>query len=114
MPFNFPPDPDSFLGGPPASRPDQQGGVGTQIAARFLPQWRAEHQLRIRNGVLRALEVDPESRAWRFYFILHTTDRAVIGDASPVPQRSIGDPEVLGDLPTRLARLPNESNGLLL
>jgi ribosomal-protein-alanine N-acetyltransferase len=31
--------------------------------------------------VLRALEADPASRVWRFYFILHTADRAVIGDA---------------------------------
>src|SRR5438445_1212290 len=53
----------------------------SRLAARFLPQWRTENQLRVLNGVLHALEVDPESGAWRFYFILHTADRSVIGDA---------------------------------
>jgi ribosomal-protein-alanine N-acetyltransferase len=53
----------------------------SRLIARFLPQWRGEHQLRVLHGVLQALEVDPESRVWRFYFILHTADRAVIGDA---------------------------------
>jgi ribosomal-protein-alanine N-acetyltransferase len=53
----------------------------SRLAARFLPQWRTENQLRALNRVLQALEVDPESRVWRFYFILHTADRAVIGDA---------------------------------
>ena len=53
----------------------------SRLAARFLPQWRTEHQLRILHGVLRALEADPVSRVWRFYFILHTADRTVIGDA---------------------------------
>jgi [ribosomal protein S5]-alanine N-acetyltransferase len=52
-----------------------------RLSARFLPQWNAENQLKILNGVLRALEADPTSRVWRFYFILHTADRAVIGDA---------------------------------
>jgi ribosomal-protein-alanine N-acetyltransferase len=53
----------------------------SRLAARFLPQWRTEHQLRVLHEVLRALEADPVSRVWRFYFILHTADRAVIGDA---------------------------------
>jgi len=52
-----------------------------RLAARFLPQWRSEDQTNILTGVLRALEADPESRVWRFYFVLHTADRAVIGDA---------------------------------
>src|SRR5438309_7659088 len=53
----------------------------SRLAARFLPQWRTENQLRVLNGVLHALEIDPESGVWRFYFILHTADRSVIGDA---------------------------------
>lgn len=52
-----------------------------RLSARFLPQWNSENQLKILTGVLQALEADPTSRVWRFYFILHTADRAVIGDA---------------------------------
>ncbi len=52
-----------------------------RLSARFLPQWHTEPQLRVLNGILQALEADPESRVWRFYFILHIDDRAVIGDA---------------------------------
>ena len=52
-----------------------------RLSARFLPQWHTEPQLRVLNGVLQALGADPESAVWRFYFILHTADRAVIGDA---------------------------------
>src|SRR5207302_11341087 len=53
----------------------------SRLAARFLPQWRTEYQLRILHRVLRALEADPLSRVWRSYFILHTADRTVMGDA---------------------------------
>ncbi len=55
--------------------------VERRLSARFLPQWRSENQRSTLNGVLRALEADPASRVWRFYFILHAADRAVIGDA---------------------------------
>src|SRR5260370_8310848 len=52
----------------------------SRLAARFLPQWRTENQLRVLNGVLHALEVDPESGVWRFYFILHSADRPPLRD----------------------------------
>ena len=58
-----------------------RGAFERRLDVRFLPAWASEHQRGLLAEVLRALEADPGSRFWRFYFILHTVDRAVIGDA---------------------------------
>lgn len=58
-----------------------KGAFERQLSARFLPQWASEHQRRLLTEVLRAVETDPGSCIWRFYWILHTGEGTIIGDA---------------------------------
>ena len=60
---------------------DDRDGLERRLSARVLPRWADAHQREILTRILNSLEVDPASCLRRFYLIMQTADRAVIGDA---------------------------------